>query len=153
MDEPRWLDEHEALVWKKYRTLRRELQAVQDRQLARDSNLSGADYALLAPLSESPQGILRARDLGQEVGWERSRLSHQIRRMEQRGLVARESCEDDARGSMVRLTEQGRAAIVAAAPQHVETVRRYFLDPLDKDELKAVEIIFDRLLTALAQDT
>jgi DNA-binding MarR family transcriptional regulator len=152
MDEPRWLNEHEALVWQKYRTLRRELQAVQDRQLAQDSNLSGADYALLAPLSESPQGILRARDLGQEVGWERSRLSHQIRRMEQRGLVTRESCEDDARGSMIRLTEQGRAAIVAAAPQHVETVRRYFLDPLDKDELKALDIIFDRLLTALTRD-
>ncbi|MEZ0064777.1 hypothetical protein ABIA32_000765 [Streptacidiphilus sp. MAP12-20] len=53
MDEPRWLNEHEALVWTKYRTLRRELQAVQDRQLAEDSKLSGADYALLAPLSES----------------------------------------------------------------------------------------------------
>ncbi|MFD9218210.1 MarR family winged helix-turn-helix transcriptional regulator [Streptomyces sp. NPDC059544] len=62
------------------------------RQLLRDSGLSAADYALLARLSEAPEGLLRAKELGAEVDWERSRLSHQISRMEKRGLVARESC-------------------------------------------------------------
>ncbi|MFI6407270.1 MarR family winged helix-turn-helix transcriptional regulator [Streptomyces sp. NPDC050548] len=152
MGETRWLDEQEALVWRKYRDLKRELQAAQDRQLARDSGLSGADYALLAPLSEAPGSVLRARDLGLEVGWERSRLSHQVRRMEQRGLVAREACEDDARGSMIRLTDAGRAAIVEAAPRHVDVVRKYFFDPLSKDEVKALGILFDRILDTLAED-
>jgi DNA-binding MarR family transcriptional regulator len=152
MGEPNWLDEREALVWQKYRTLMRELQGAQDRQLARDSGLSGADYALLVPLSESPDGVLRARDLGADVGWERSRVSHQVRRMEQRGLVVRERCEDDARGSMVRITDAGLAAIVAAAPRHVDTVRKYFFAPLTQDETETLGGYFDRMLEALAQE-
>lgn len=90
--------------------------------------LSGAEYAVLVPLSEAAEGVLRARDLGRMIDWDRTRLSHQVTRMEKRGLVAREDCVDDARGSMVRLTAAGRAAIDAAAPDHVETVRRYFFD-------------------------
>ncbi|MFE7268679.1 MarR family winged helix-turn-helix transcriptional regulator [Streptomyces sp. NPDC057592] len=153
MNEPRWLDSREAAVWKKYRDLQRQLQSSLDRQLARDSVLSGADYAVLAPLSESPDDVLRARDLQAELGWERSRLSHQISRMEKRGMVAREPCEDDARGSMVRMTAQGRAAIEGAAPQHVETVRRYFFDPLSPDEVETLSVLFDRLLDSLSRDT
>ncbi|MFE5091911.1 MarR family winged helix-turn-helix transcriptional regulator [Streptomyces sp. NPDC056638] len=153
MNEPRWLDLREATVWKKYRDLQRQLQSALDRQLARDSVLSGADYAVLAPLSESPGDVLRARDLQVELGWERSRLSHQISRMEKRGMVAREPCEDDARGSMVRMTAQGRAAIEGAAPQHVETVRRYFFDPLSHDEVETLGVLFDRLLDSLSRDT
>ncbi|WP_405682356.1 MarR family winged helix-turn-helix transcriptional regulator [Streptomyces sp. NBC_00057] len=153
MNEPRWLDVREAAVWKKYRDLQRQLQSALDRQLARDSVLSGADYAVLVPLSESPGDVLRARELQAELGWERSRLSHQISRMETRGMVAREPCEDDARGSMVRMTAQGRAAIEAAAPQHVETVRRYFFDPLSHDEVETLGVLFDRLLASLSRDT
>ncbi|MFC9624387.1 MarR family winged helix-turn-helix transcriptional regulator [Streptomyces sp. NPDC056930] len=153
MNEPRWLDLREATVWKKYRDLQRQLQSALDRQLARDSVLSGADYAVLAPLSESPGDVLRARDLQVELGWERSRLSHQISRMEKRGMVAREPCEDDTRGSMVRMTAQGRAAIEGAAPQHVETVRRYFFDPLSHDEVETLGVLFDRLLDSLSRDT
>lgn len=153
MNEPRWLDVREAAIWKKYRDLQRQLQSALDRQLARDSMLSGADYAVLVPLSESPGDVLRARDLQVELGWERSRLSHQISRMEKRGMVAREPCEDDARGSMVRMTAQGRAAIEAAAPQHVETVRRYFFDPLSPDEVETLGVLFDRLLASLSRDT
>ncbi|MFV0126462.1 MarR family winged helix-turn-helix transcriptional regulator [Streptomyces sp. HMX112] len=152
MGEPRWLDEQEALVWEKYRELRRELQQAQDRQLVRDSGLSAAEYALLAPLSESRDGLLRARELGQRVGWERSRLSHQVGRMEKRGLVTRETCAEDGRGSMVRLTPEGRAAIEAAAPRHVETVRRYFFDPLSRAEVETLGAIFDRMLDALSRD-
>jgi len=148
----RWLNKREAQVWQKYRDLQRELQSAQDRQLVRDSGLSGADYALLVPLSESPDGVVRARDLGLSVGWERSRISHQIRRMEERGLVAREACADDARGSMVRLTAVGRTAIESAAPAHVETVRRYFFDPLSREEIETLGALFDRMLAALSRD-
>ncbi|MFF0445653.1 MarR family winged helix-turn-helix transcriptional regulator [Streptomyces sp. NPDC004609] len=152
MGEPRWLNEQEAQVWKKYRDLRRDLQSAQDRQLLRDSGLSGADYALLVPLSESPDGLMRSRDLGLEVGWERSRLSHQIIRMEKRGLVTREACADDARGAMVRLTASGRAAIEGAAPQHVETVRRCFFDPLTSEEVETLGTLMDKLLDAVGRE-
>ncbi|GAA4230259.1 DNA-binding MarR family transcriptional regulator [Streptosporangium album] len=153
MGEPRWLTPEEAAVWKKYRTLRRELQLAQDRQLARDSGLSGADYALLAPLSESPEGVLRFRELGLEVGWERSRLSHQLTRMEKRGLVTREACPGDARGAMIRLTRHGRDAIEAAAPQHVEAVQRLFFDPLTPGEMRVFEGFLDRMLAALERES
>lgn len=149
MAEPRWLAPGEAEVWAKYRLLRRELQRAQDRQLQRDSGLSAADYALLAPLSESAGGVLRARDLGAEVGWERSRLSHQISRMEKRGLVTREPCADDARGSMVRLTEHGRRVIEAAAPGHAETVRRLFFDPLEPGEAEFLGEVLGKILEAV----
>lgn len=149
MSEPHWLTPDEAEVWAKYRRLRRELQRAQDQQLQRDSGLSAADYALLAPLSESADGVLRARDLGAEVGWERSRLSHQISRMEKRGLVTREACADDARGSMVRLTEQGRHVIEAAAPGHAETVRKLFFDPLTPDQVEALDGILGEILGAV----
>ncbi|MFF1323168.1 MarR family winged helix-turn-helix transcriptional regulator [Streptomyces chartreusis] len=152
MSEPRWLTSTEAEVWATYRRLRRELQRAQDQQLQRDSGLSAADYALLAPLSESEDGVLRARDLGAEVGWERSRLSHQISRMEKRGLVAREACADDARGSMVRLTGRGRSVIEAAAPGHAETVRRLFFDPLTPAEADSFGVLLEKILKAVEKD-
>ncbi|WP_405951905.1 MarR family transcriptional regulator [Streptomyces prunicolor] len=153
MSEPRWLTPDQADVWAKYRRVRRELQRAQDQQLQQDSGLSAADYALLAPLSEAAGGVLRARELGAEVDWERSRLSHQISRMEKRGLVTREPCADDARGSMVRLTEKGREMIEAAAPTHVETVRRLFFDPLNSDEVRLFGDFLNRILGAVERDS
>ncbi|PPK63641.1 DNA-binding MarR family transcriptional regulator [Actinokineospora auranticolor] len=146
---PRWLDEREARVWMAYLALQRELHAAQERQLSRDSGLSIADYALLVPLSEAGDGLVRSRDLGAAVGWERSRLSHQISRMEKRGLVRRENCPDDARGCMVRLTDEGRAAITAAAPAHVDTVRHFFFDSLTDTEIDTLDSVFTRLLDRL----
>jgi DNA-binding MarR family transcriptional regulator len=150
MAEPCWLDQREAHVWQAYRDLQRELRNALDRQLVHDGGLSGAEYALLVPLSEAAGRFLRARDLGAMVGWDRSRISHQLSRMEQRGLVTRERCTDDARGSIVRLTPAGRSAIEASAPNHVATVRRFFLDPLSADELDTLAALFDRLLAGLA---
>ncbi|OEJ93134.1 MarR family winged helix-turn-helix transcriptional regulator [Streptomyces thermolilacinus] len=153
MTEPPWLNAEEADVWAKYRRLRRDLHKAQERQLLRDSGLSAADYALLAPLSEAPEGLLRARDLAAEVDWERSRLSHQVSRMERRGLVMREACLDDARGSMVRLTPAGRKAIEEAAPRHAQTVRRLFFGPLDAEEVRLLGQFLDRILAAVDDET
>jgi DNA-binding MarR family transcriptional regulator len=152
MPEPRWLDAREAHVWQSYRDLYTELYSALGRQLQRDAGLTAAEYALLAPLSEAPDGVLRARDLGRQVGWDRSRVSHQVSRMEKRGLVAREDCSDDARGSMVRITDAGRSAIESAAPEHVATVRRYFFDPLTREETETLGRLFDRLLARLPRD-
>jgi DNA-binding MarR family transcriptional regulator len=151
VDEAHWLDEREARVWRAIIGLRQKLFPELERQLLRDG-VSGADYALLVPLSEAPHGLLRARDLGRIVGWERSRLSHHITRMEKRGLVAREDCSDDARGSMIRLTDVGRQAITTAAPGHVAAVRRHFFDPLTNAELDVIGPALDRVLDRLPEN-
>jgi DNA-binding MarR family transcriptional regulator len=149
MEEARWLDEREARVWRGIVGVQHQLSAVLERGLVREAGLSGADYALLVPLSEAPGGVLRARDLGRMVGWERSRVSHQVTRMEKRGLVAREECGEDARGSMVRLTDAGRTAIVAAAPAHVAAVRQHFFGALTDAELEVIGPALERVLDRL----
>ena len=151
MAKPRWLNEREQHVWQAYLHLNRRLSATLEAQLLRDAGLSGADYMVLVPLSEEPGGVLRARELGTDLGWDRSRLSHHVRRREKRGLVAREECSEDGRGLMVRLTDAGRSAIEGAAPEHAETTRRYFFDLVSKDELATLAAVFDRLLENLAR--
>ena len=149
MDGPRWLDERESRVWQGVVGLQLRLFPELERQMMRDSGLSAAEFTLLVPLSESSGGVLRARELGRMVGWERSRLSHQVARMEKRGLVIREECSEDARGSMVRITDAGRTAIVAAAPAHVEAVRRHFFDHLDHADLDVLGAALNRVVHAL----
>ncbi|MGH8975549.1 MAG: MarR family winged helix-turn-helix transcriptional regulator [Acidimicrobiia bacterium] len=150
MAEPRWLDERQQEVWQAYLHLNQHLLGCLEQQLVRDAGLSGSDYRVLHPLSEAPGGVLRARDLGTEIGWDRSRLSHHLTRMEQRGLVTREECAEDARGLMVRLTDAGRKAIEGAAPEHAENVQRYFFDLVSEEELETLGAVFDRLLENLA---
>jgi DNA-binding MarR family transcriptional regulator len=125
------------------------MQAAFALQLSREEGMSDADYAVMVPLSEAPHGQLRTKDLGSTLGWDRSRTSHQVTRMAKRGLVSREFCEDDARGSIVRLTGAGRSAITRAAPHHVALVRRLFFDPLSEDDLDALGFTLDRMLVAI----
>ena len=138
-------------MWKAYRDLYQELSTVMEDQLLRDAGLSGSEYAVLVELSHSPDGVLRARELGSELGWDRSRLSHLVGRMEKRRLVAREECEEDARGSMVRLTDAGRATVDGVAPEHSEAIRRYFFNALSNDELETFATVVDRLRDNLAR--
>jgi DNA-binding MarR family transcriptional regulator len=147
--EPRWLNNRQARLWQAYIHMNQYLYATLEEQLTRESGLSGADYKVLVPLSETPGGVLRARELCTEIAWDRSRLSHHINRMERRGLVIREDCADDARGLMVRLTKAGRKAIQAAAPNHAESVQQYFFDLVSNDELRTLTSVFDRVLENL----
>ncbi|MEU4191424.1 MarR family winged helix-turn-helix transcriptional regulator [Kribbella sp. NPDC026611] len=149
MTETQWLDEREAGLWESYRETYRELMRALESRLITNSGLSGADYALLHPLSVAEDGVLRTRDLGRSVGWERSRLSHQVSRMEKRGLVTREDCPSDARGSMVRITPLGRKAIEAAAPDHVTAVRTFFFDHLTPAEVDQLTTLLTRITTHL----
>jgi DNA-binding MarR family transcriptional regulator len=149
MTEPRWLDEREQRAWRGYTQLHQRLTKVLGQQLTRDSALSNADYELLVPLSEAADGQLRARDLARTVDWEKSRLSHHLKRMQQRGLVGRVECPTDARGAFLVLTDAGRRAIEDAAPQHVETVREIFIDLLSEAEIEVVTAMSERLLARL----
>jgi DNA-binding MarR family transcriptional regulator len=152
MAKTRWLDEREAHLWRTWLRVNQELPGVLAELLNQESGLSAADYAVLVPLSESPDGMVRARDLGREIFWDRSRLSHQVRRMEGRGLVAREECEADARGAMIRLTPAGRAAIEAAAPGHVTATREHFFDLVSDTEIDVLTKVFERVLDHLGCD-
>src|SRR4051812_46341912 len=96
-----WLSPEESRAWRALQSLNMPLSAVLNRQLSRDSNLSTADYAVLVQLSEADGQRLRARDMVQAMGWEKSRLSHHIRRMEARNLVGREECPTDGRGAFI----------------------------------------------------
>jgi DNA-binding MarR family transcriptional regulator len=144
VNEPRWLDEREARMWRAFHEMRRHLDKAVERQLA-EAGLSAADYNLLVPLSQAPGDGLRSRDLAKHVDWDRSRLSHQLRRMEQRGLITRRDCPGDARGTMITLATAGRSAVEAAAPGHVETVRRHFVDLLSSEEIDTLTAIATRI--------
>jgi DNA-binding MarR family transcriptional regulator len=130
--------------------MRRVLDAQLNRELERDSGLSEPDYDVLSNLSEEPNRRMRARELGARLQWSSSRLTHHIGRMERRGLVRREECADDARGADIVLTEAGLASIESAAPAHVASVRRHFLDLLTDEQLAALRSISDTVLEHLA---
>ena len=149
MAKTRWLDEREAHLWRSWLRLDQELTTVLADQINRDAGLSVADYAVLVPLSESRHGMLRFRDLGHEILWDRSRLSHHLNRMEKRGLVVREECAEDARGAVVRMTSAGETAIKAAAPGHVASTRRYVFDLLSDKEIEMLTAVYDRILANL----
>ncbi|MHB8245927.1 MAG: MarR family winged helix-turn-helix transcriptional regulator [Acidimicrobiales bacterium] len=148
--DQRWLTECEAKVWRSFLEMGWALDRGLDRQLTQASGLSITDYQLLVPLSESTGRQMRARDLGREVGWERSRLSHQIRRMEARGLIERRDCPTDARGTIIILTASGADAIVNAAPSHVAWVRAHFIDLLSSQELETLRKIAERVLASVS---
>ncbi|MBU6244013.1 MAG: MarR family transcriptional regulator [Actinomycetales bacterium] len=109
-----------------------------NRDLLADHGLSGADYEILVRLSESPDRRVRMSELAELTLASRSRLSHQIDRMEQAGLVRRESCAEDRRGAFAALTDTGWQALVAAAPDHVASVRRHLVDVLSPEEFEAL---------------
>ena len=147
-----WLSPEEARAWRALQNLNMPLAAALNRQLSRDSNLSNADYAVLVQLSEADGQRLRARDMVQAIGWEKSRLSHHIRRMETRELVAREECLTDGRGAFITLTPTGRAAIEQAAPGHVAAVRSYFIDLLTPEQLETFAVIAETVGARLKAD-
>lgn len=151
--QPRWLDEAETRAWRGYRRMRALLDLQLARDLAEDSGLSAADYDVLSTVSEAPGQRLRMTDLARWLLWSPSRLSHQITRMQQRGLVAREECEDDRRGSMVVLTDHGRRTVEKAAPGHVASVRRHMVDLLTDEELAVLAALTQRVVARLSGGT
>lgn len=145
----RWLTPDEQRAWRGYRRMRALLDLQLARDLMRESGLSEADYDVLSTLGETTANRMRLTELAAHMLWSKSRLSHHIGRMEQRGLVTREPCDEDGRGSIIALTGAGRQAIEAAAPRHVESVRRHFLDLVDPAEIAALSALTDRVVTSL----
>lgn len=149
LTQPRWLDAREREVWLALRHLLWGLQPAVDRQLQHASSLSGPEYSVLATLSEDPQGTVRSGTAARMLGWGRSRLSHLLRRMEAKGLIARSCSPEDGRGQDITLTAAGRNAVVEAAPGHVEFVRSIVFDPLSAEQQEALREACQRISAAI----
>jgi DNA-binding MarR family transcriptional regulator len=150
-DDPRWLDDSEMRAWRAYvigsELLRKQL----NRELQDQHGLALADYEVLVRLSEGDDGRMRMAQLASEVASSKSRLSHQIARMESAGLVQRVECGDDARGVFAEITEAGRARLRETAPTHVTGVRAHLIDLLNESDQEALADIFERVLAHLAK--
>lgn len=145
----RWLDDGEQRAWRAYLEATQVLFARLDHELDRQSQLAHPDYEILVRLSEAPDDRLRMSELAANAYFSRSRLSHAVARLERRGLVRRETCDTDRRGTFAVLTPTGRKALEAAAPGHVEDVRRFLFDHLGPDDVAALHRIFDRVRLGL----
>jgi DNA-binding MarR family transcriptional regulator len=149
MERVQWLDTEEEGAWRALQLMQMRLEGELARQLAAESGLSYPDYLVLVALSDRPDGRMRLYALAHLLGWEKSRASHQVARMADRGLVTKKRCESDRRGAYVVLTNRGRRAIEAAAPGHVATVRRLFVDSLTPRQLAAVRTAAEAVLAGL----
>jgi DNA-binding MarR family transcriptional regulator len=147
--ETKWLDEAERDAWLRLVAVVELLPAVLDSQLRAESGLTHYEYFVIAMLSEAPERTLRMSSLGQRTNATLPRLSHVVRRLEDRGLVERFPSPEDGRATNARLTDAGWDAVVAAAPGHVATVRRHVLDPLTPEQVQQLRAIGDALLTRL----
>lgn len=150
--DPKWLDEAERAAWLRLVAVVEMLPGVLDSQLRTEAGLTHFEYFVLAMLSEAPERTLRMSWLAQRTNATLPRLSHVIRRLEDRGLVERFPCSDDRRATNARLTGAGWDAVVAAAPGHVDTVRRHVIDPLTSEQLGQLRGIGDALLSRLDPD-
>jgi DNA-binding MarR family transcriptional regulator len=138
VSKTRWLDAREERAWRALQMMQMRLEGELARQLSSESGLSYQDYTVLVALTGQPEGRMRAFELGALLGWEKSRLSHHVKRMADRGLVKKEKCASDRRGSFVSVTAAGHKEIEAAAPGHVNAVRELFVDRLTRDQLEAI---------------
>ncbi|MEV0467109.1 MarR family winged helix-turn-helix transcriptional regulator [Nocardia tengchongensis] len=146
MAQTRWLDDVEMRAWLGFVFTRDLIAAAVGRDSLRASNLTYVEYTVLARLADAPDHRRSFAELAAVLEWSQSRLSHQITRMEKRGLVARESIPDDARRTAAVLTDKGVQVLDSAAPAHVDSVRRHMVDVLDRGQLTALADIYDTLL-------
>ncbi|HEU5357431.1 MAG TPA: MarR family transcriptional regulator [Actinocrinis sp.] len=136
--EPRWLTDSEQHTWRAWLEVMRLLPAQLEDRLHDRHDLNLTDYQVLVELSESAEGKLRMTELANRTSLSKSRLSHQIGRMEKSGLVERQDCPSDRRGAFAVITEQGWAVMRSAAPGHVDDVRELFIDLMSPEEIAVV---------------
>lgn len=133
-------------LWRSFVAMHRQLARELDRQLQRDAAISQADFSVLLVLSEAPHRKLRTGELAELLAWEKSRVSHQVTRMESRGLLERTDCDTDGRGTWVGLTADGRRTLLGAAREHAAAIRDLFFDNLQQGEKAALADASARIL-------
>lgn len=145
-----WLDPIEAGAWRAWMAMSEMVRAQLARDMQQECRMSEADYAVLVSLSERPDHRIRMSDLAEQLRWSRSRLSHQVARMEARGQLCKEGCPSDARGWFAVLTGSGLDDIRRAAPLHVASVRRTLIDALDPGQLVQLQAIAEGVVAHLS---
>lgn len=156
MTETRWLSADEQALWLELREFASGLPRAIDRHLDAEANLSSGEYAILAVVSEAkvpgaPEGSLRSSDLAAKLEWDRSRVSHLLRRMETRDLISRCAASGDGRGQVISLTEEGWRTLREAAPGHVTLVRETIFDPLTPAEQAQMRESLGKIRAALTE--
>ncbi len=150
--DPRKLSDEELELFSAFYTMRRGFDRALDAQLLHDHGVSISELEVLMALVRAPGRRLRVRDLAEFTGWEKSRVSHQVARMEARGFVERQQCDEDRRASYIHLTGEGRRIVVRALPEHTATIRRTLLDPLTDDQRAEFLQICLQMTTAIADE-
>lgn len=154
MEDVRWLSDEEQALWRAILHAERAVDRAIDLRLQENSRISTADFSVLVTLSEAPEMTVRMRELGDSLNWDRSRTSHQVTRMERRGLVQKLRCECDNRGIDVSLTDEGYSIVQKAAPDHVRLVRRVVFDVLGDDiNSEAVISILNKVAEAAEKES
>jgi len=149
-ERTKWLTGDEQRAWRSYLEATKVLMDALDRQLQREAGMPHAYYEILVRLSEAEGRALRMSELAEITLSSRSRLSHAVARLEERGWVVREDCLTDRRGQIARLTDEGFAVLAAAAPGHVAAVRRFVVDVLDARQLAALTTASDAIVAAVS---
>lgn len=146
MQDVPWLSDEEQRLWRSILNAKRAVDRSIDLQLQDSLDISTADFSVLVVLSEAEDNVVRMRTLCESLEWDRSRMSHQITRMERRGLVTKERCACDNRGIDVTLTEHGRTVIEKAAPSHVKLVRHVLFDVLGENiDYQGISAVLDKI--------
>ncbi|MFS0794139.1 MarR family winged helix-turn-helix transcriptional regulator [Microbacterium sp. 1P10AE] len=135
----------ELRIWRDYVETADALRSLLGGRMQSESGLSSGDYSVMLALSEARGRHLRSSELAEHMGWERSRLSHHLGRMEKRGLIRRDAFADDSRGAVVSLTDAGASAFRAGSVPHLRAVREVFIDAFDTDDLARIDVLTARL--------
>lgn len=142
---PQWLSSSEQQAWRSFLGACQALFSAVDAQLQHDAGLPHGYYEILVRLSESPGRAMRMTQLADAATSSKSRLSHAVARLEERGWVRRTSCPTDRRGQVAQLTDDGFAALAAAAPGHVAQVRRSLISQLSPEQVEQLRVISEAI--------
>jgi DNA-binding MarR family transcriptional regulator len=147
--DTRWLTDEEQRTWRAFLSVMKLLFDQLDRELQRDADMPHSYYEVLVALSEAPERRLRMSELADRLLWSRSRLSHAVNRLAEAGWVRRESCPTDQRGAFAALTDDGFKTLRAAAPGHVEGVRRHLFDQLTPAQVRELRAMSEAIVAHL----
>jgi DNA-binding MarR family transcriptional regulator len=146
----KWLSATEQRAWRNYIEATKLLMDALDRQLQQDAGMPHSYYEILVRLSDAENSTMRMSELAEASLSSRSRLSHAVARLEERGWVERLDCETDRRGQLAHLTAAGRQALVDAAPGHVAAVRSFVMDRLSPEQVGQLTAITQVIVDGLA---
>lgn len=153
VSDVRWLDEHEGRAWRAFLLSTQLLMDQLDRELLQQVGIPHAYYTIMVALSEQPHRALRMTEIADLLRFSKSRLTHAISRLEERGWVERVACSTDRRGQFAVLTEAGLAALEAAAPIHVAGVRAHVFDRLTPEQVEQLRAIGEAIAAPLMSET